>query len=438
MSVLDMGLQVVTWCWTPAGFRCDGYVGVPSPTPAFVMLWPTGSRASEAACSRIAQALARRLAQLPGARRAHSMPCSGSPFPPDLGLFCHALRVQSVRKLLVVVADPATPLTKIPDHPGTWLRPGDDSFRVLAALPFGSKLTGVVPAAWQYQEAAFWNATPEEVVPDILRAAGIEESERRIFISYVRKESTRAADQIFDELNRRGFDVYLDRFRGQPGADFRQKLVRELAHKSMVLLLATPGVSQSRWTMFELLFARLYGLGILAFDLSAAFGTKTSTLGLPLVSSEVKALPQSSLTVRRHAVAFKKAAVSALGEDIVAAHTQALLERRQRLVLAADALLRHVGARVLSADPSGWVVAGPNGTAKPYSIRVSPRPAELVDFYLSHAHASRAKPVVAAPASREHGAARDSFRWLEGVSKVPLVEEGNWLLAARDIAKGVL
>jgi hypothetical protein len=279
------------------------------------------------------------------------------------------------------------------------------------------------------------------VVPDILRAAGIEESERRIFISYVRKESMSAAEQLFDELNRRNFDVYLDRFRGQPGADFRQKLMRELAHKSMVVLLGTPGVHQSPWTMFELLIARMYGLGILVFDLSPAFGGKASIRGLPLISSEVRSLARSSLVRGRRTVAFRKAAVTECGEAVANAHTQALLARRQRLVLTVDALLRHVGARVLSTDPGGRVMAAPagrSGLTKSYSIRVSPRPAELTDFHLSHSYAGAATPIVAAPASWERGATRDMISWLETVSAVRLVEEGNWLRAALDVKRGLL
>jgi hypothetical protein len=440
MSALRNDLQVVTWTWTPTGFRCDGYVGIPSPSPALVVLWPTGSVTSQIACSRIAAALAQRLAGLPGAQRAPKMPCSGGPFPLHPAKACHAYHAPGVRKLLVVIGDPALPLTSIPSVPGTWLNTSDDTFRLLAVLPVGSRPASILPQPWQYPEAAFWTGTPEEVVPDILRAAGIDETERRIFVSYVRQDSMAAADQLFDELTHRGFDVYLDRFRGQPGTDFRHRLTRELAHKAMVLLLASPGVVQSRWTLFELLFARLYGLGILAIDLSAAFSTSVIHR-LPLVSSEVTRLPKAAIARRRRPVRLEKSAVSPLCDEVVAAHTQSLLARRQRLVLTVDALLRHVGAHVVATDPSGRIVATSTtaaGGRQSYSIRVSPRPAELADFHLSHAQAGGAKAVVAAPASWERGAARESLDWLETTCAIPLVEEGNWLRAARDAQRGVL
>jgi hypothetical protein len=178
-----------------------------------------------------------------------------------------------------------------------------------------------------------------------------------------------------------------------------------------------------------------------ALDMSVAFFGTSVIRRLPLVSSEVRQLDPTDIVHQSSTLQLATATVTTLADEIVSAHTQALLARRQRLVLTVDALLRHVGAHVDATDPSGQVLARSNsgkGTAKSYSIRVSPRPAELGDFHLSHSRAGGAKPVVAAPASWERGTVREAMDWLETTSGIPLVEEGDWLRAARDVKGGVL
>src|SRR5882672_6227157 len=101
MTALQNGLQVVVWTWTPAGYRCEGYLGVPSATPAFILLFPTGSTASANACVRLGRELASRLLTLPGAQLSPNVPC-GSELRP-LGSGCHAMNSSGARKLLVVV-----------------------------------------------------------------------------------------------------------------------------------------------------------------------------------------------------------------------------------------------------------------------------------------------------------------------------------------------
>jgi hypothetical protein len=208
----------------------------------------------------------------------------------------------------------------------------------------------------------------------------------------------------------------------------------------MIVLLATPTVLQSQWTLFEILFARLYGLGILALDAAAAFSGQSVVRPLRLLSDEVVILQGSEIRQQHPRLELTDSAVSSFADAIVAAHTQRMLARRQRLVLTVDALLRYIGAQVVEADPAGRVLAQSMIGAKSYSICVVPRPAELADFHRSHrdAMAAAARPVVAAPASWLIGSERATMDWLEDVSNVPLVEEGDWLRAARDLKAGQL
>lgn len=85
----------------------------------------------------------------------------------------------------------------------------------------------------------------------------------RVFISYRRIDGRKIADQLFDALTRRNFDVFLDRFRIDPGLNVQEKIFEELAHKSMIVLIETATSQQSPWVAQEIACAVSNRLGIL-------------------------------------------------------------------------------------------------------------------------------------------------------------------------------
>jgi hypothetical protein len=87
--------------------------------------------------------------------------------------------------------------------------------------------------------------------------------ERRLFISYRRKESQYLANKLYDELDRRGFDVFIDIRSVPPGVDFQTELWHRLADSDVVVLIDTPGFRESRWTQEELAKANLTSIQIL-------------------------------------------------------------------------------------------------------------------------------------------------------------------------------
>ena len=95
----------------------------------------------------------------------------------------------------------------------------------------------------------------------------------RVFISYRWDETGAVAQQLFDALSHQQFDVYLDRFRTNPGTDFLERIRFELADKVCVLLLDSQHVGKSVWVRGEYAFARAYKLGPIAFDLPGGIQT---------------------------------------------------------------------------------------------------------------------------------------------------------------------
>jgi hypothetical protein len=75
--------------------------------------------------------------------------------------------------------------------------------------------------------------------------------DRRLFISYKRDDARGAALQLYEALDARGFDVFLDTHGVPPGEDFQAVLWHRLADSDVVVLLDTANFYESRWTIEE-------------------------------------------------------------------------------------------------------------------------------------------------------------------------------------------
>lgn len=103
----------------------------------------------------------------------------------------------------------------------------------------------------------------EPLVSIILEGLGLLRNTRRLFISYKRDESSKAAIQLFEQFEKNGFDVFLDTHSIRPGEPFQDELWHRLADTDIVVLLNTPGFLKSQWTKEELAKANAMMIGIL-------------------------------------------------------------------------------------------------------------------------------------------------------------------------------
>lgn len=103
----------------------------------------------------------------------------------------------------------------------------------------------------------------EALVGLILEGLSLLRLSRRLFISYKRDESTTVAIQLFERLEKGGFDVFLDTHSVRPGEPFQEELWHRLADTDVVVLLNTPGFLSSNWTTQELAQANSMSIGIL-------------------------------------------------------------------------------------------------------------------------------------------------------------------------------
>ena len=87
--------------------------------------------------------------------------------------------------------------------------------------------------------------------------------ERRLFISYKRTGSQPLADLLYDALDARGFDVFIDVRSVPPAADFQLQLWHRMSDSDVVVLIDTPGFREGRWTAEELARANATNVQIL-------------------------------------------------------------------------------------------------------------------------------------------------------------------------------
>lgn len=112
-------------------------------------------------------------------------------------------------------------------------------------------------------EAVLPDGNFDRIVSLILEGFRLLRRERRLFISYKRDDSQAAANQLYDALDARGFDVFIDTRTVPPGVDFQAELWHRLADSDVVILIDTPGFRASRWTVEELTQANATNVQIL-------------------------------------------------------------------------------------------------------------------------------------------------------------------------------
>jgi len=103
----------------------------------------------------------------------------------------------------------------------------------------------------------------ERLTSLILEGFRLLRRERRLFISYKRQDSESLAGYLYEELDKRGFDVFIDTRSVPPAVDFQEELWHRLADSDVVVLIDTPNFRSSRWTTEELTRANATNVQIL-------------------------------------------------------------------------------------------------------------------------------------------------------------------------------
>ncbi|MCD5401355.1 toll/interleukin-1 receptor domain-containing protein [candidate division NPL-UPA2 bacterium] len=168
----------------------------------------------------------------------------------------------------------------------------------------------------------------EELARRILRELGLTEKERKVFISYRRTDGLGMADQLFDNLSRRKFTVFLDRFDVESGRDFQQEIKESLEEIVFLLVIESPDAYQSKWIREdEVNYALKHHMAILIVTWPSIQNPIPNTEGLPRIY-----LNNNDLITVGNYQKLSDQALDRIVNELEYWHADGLLRRRRYLL----------------------------------------------------------------------------------------------------------
>jgi TIR domain len=221
--------------------------------------------------------------------------------------------------------------------------------------------------AWSGQDSA------ERLCRKVLEELGIEDRQRRAFISHRREDGLAAAEQLHEGLSQNGFYPFIDRFHIAPGRNVQAEIADQLEDCALLLLIETPLAHTSEWVFDEVDYALSHQLGMHILTWPGEVTALPGTIGLPR-----QRLEESDLTSLRGYDIFTSDAMDRIITCVEAEHARAMVRRRRYLLISAEEAARDAGRECLPL--SGWrmMVKGRNDSSV---VQVTPRLPTVEDLY---------------------------------------------------------
>jgi len=307
---------------------------------------------------------------------------------------------------------------------------------VLPIVPDLQGFTGYVPEclhAVNGDEASVEDVT-ERAAARLLESLGLLRRRRLVFISYRRKETEGAAVQLHDVLEKRSFEVFLDTYSVEKGAEFQPVLWDRMADADMIILLDSPGALKSRWVEEEITRAQAMGLGTLQLVWPGHSRDPSTAL------CDVRYLDAADFESPGHT--SKEARLVTTCADEIAALAEALrarctAARRKRIVSEVHDRATNLGlSAVIDCDGKTLLVKGPRAAVRVLPVIGHPDAVQMhgVD---PHRTAPGRRPKPPAPDAwliyddlGIHVDRATHLSWLSGflpVEAIPVSEVSAWL-----------
>ncbi len=128
---------------------------------------------------------------------------------------------------------------------------------------YSDSFTNEIPELLSNQNGLKYSVNEDEkIVSLVLESFGKLRATRKVFISYKRNESSSVALQLYEELERKNFDVFLDTHSIKQGEPFQEELWHRMSDCDVVVLLNTPNFLESRWCKEEIAEASAKLIGV--------------------------------------------------------------------------------------------------------------------------------------------------------------------------------
>lgn len=261
----------------------------------------------------------------------------------------------------------------------------------------------------------------------LLEELGIEEGQRRVFISHKRDDGLGAAEQLHDTLSHHGFRPFIDRFAVRVGKDVQEEIADALEDHAFLLLLETPLAHTSDWVFDEVDYALSHAMGVLILRWPGGPTPVPGSQGLPRID-----LTADEIVPDLHGFdTLTEAGLSRVVSEVESAHALGLARRRRLIIRSIEEAAVSAGAlsctplcnwrlHVQQADGSTIVGSTPRlPTARDLQVLDEAAKREADNTARLLVHSARALR----PELREH------LHWVAGDRRITVMPEnaiGGW------------
>lgn len=287
------------------------------------------------------------------------------------------------RSVVVEVSNGHSRSGDIPVAAVALLGPGSATDPDMAAHIRGAVADGVVVIPIVDTLETFRDQTPTELAayngfawsglhPEVglarllLEELGIEERERRVFISHRRSDGLGAAERLHDHLTHYRFQPFIDRFAIRPGGDVQAEIADALEDFAFLLLLETSQAHLSEWVFDEVDYALAHTMGVLIVRWPGNPTPIPGSVGIPRLTLE-----PADITNDDHGyTVLTERAMDSVLRGVEAAHALGIVRRRRMLLLNAQEAAEEGGAVCIPLARWCLDVTGPGGRSV---VAVAPR-----------------------------------------------------------------
>ncbi|MFX1498375.1 MAG: toll/interleukin-1 receptor domain-containing protein [Promethearchaeota archaeon] len=173
----------------------------------------------------------------------------------------------------------------------------------------------------------FWDRyqVPEKkLVREIFENLGLEDKNRRIFISYRRDDGQGMAFQLFDKLSQQKFNIFLDLYDIDVGIDFEERIYESLEDKSFLLVIESPKANKSQWISKEVIYALRHEIPVYVVSWCDRDKEISETFNLPKIKLDIN----NDLVKSKEFYVIKENLVEGIINEIESLHAYGLNQRR--------------------------------------------------------------------------------------------------------------
>jgi hypothetical protein len=201
---------------------------------------------------------------------------------------------------------------------------------IVPVVPKLDEFRRFVPAELAAINGFEWGGseTIERLARALLEMLGIEDRQRRIFISHKREDGLGAAEQLHDRLTQVGFLPFIDRFAIPIGERVQDFIADALEEYAFLLLLETPQAHESDWVFDEVDYALSHTMGVLIVQWPGGPQSVPGSQGIPRLPLSAKQLVRD----QHDYDVLTPQALEEVVEEIEAAHASGLVRRRRMLI----------------------------------------------------------------------------------------------------------